>query len=133
MPAPISPAASGLQATPAKAAKQAGRELQAKSAARIRKAAKDFEAILAEQMLKSARRTSSGKGLFPKSAGREINEGMADEQLARAMTRGRGLGVGDYLADQLVPKAPTKLSSPRGPLPIYQDKTLQRAGAGGPR
>lgn len=133
MPSPISPAASGLQAAPAKAAQQAGKEIQAKSAAKIRKASKDFEAILAEQMLKSARRTSPGKGLFPKSAGREINEGMADEQLARAMTRGRGLGVGDYLADQLTRKPSIKPSSSPGLQPIHQGKTVHSAGAGGPR
>lgn len=132
MPPPISPAASGLQAAPSKAAQQAGKEIQAKSAAKIRKASKDFEAILAEQMLKSARRTSPGKGLFPKSAGREINEGMADEQLARAMTRGRGLGVGDYLADQLT-RPTTKPSSPGALRPIHQGKTVHSAGVGGPR
>ena len=92
MPA-ASAAAAALAAAPAKAVELAGKGLQAKANTRIRKAAKDFEAILAEQLLKSARKSSSRSSLFPKSAGREIHEGMVDEQLARAMTRGRGFGL----------------------------------------
>ena len=126
-----SPAASSLAAAPAKAAQQAGRDLQAKSSARIRKAAKDFEAILAEQLLKTARRSSSRAGLFPRSPGREIHEGMADEQLARAMTQGRGLGLGDFLAGQVLRGGGTKRSSSGLARPIVQGKTVQSAG--GPR
>ena len=94
----------------------AGEELQAKASARIRKAAKDFEAILAEQLLKTARRSSSRVEPLPRSPGREIHEGMADEQLARAMTRGRGLGLGDFLADQVLRQTGTK-SLKSGPHP----------------
>jgi Rod binding domain-containing protein len=127
MPA-ASAAAAALGAAPAKAVELAGKGLQAKATARIRKAAKDFEAILAEQLLKTARRSSSRSTLFPKSAGREIHEGMADEQFARAMTRGRGLGLGDFLADQVLRQTGTKYSSRGLPRPIVQGKRVDSAG-----
>ena len=127
MPA-ASPAAAALAAAPAKAVQQVGKELQAKADARIRKAAKDFEAILAEQLLKTARRSASRSTLFPKSQGREIHEGMADEQLARVITRGRGLGLGDFLANQLLRQTGTKYSSPGLTAPIVQGKRLESAG-----
>jgi Rod binding domain-containing protein len=90
MPA-ASAAAAALAAAPAKAVELAGKGLQAKANTRIRKAAKDFEAILAEQLLKTARRSTSRSSLFPRPPA-EIHEGMVDEHLARAMTRGRGFG-----------------------------------------
>ena len=130
MPITPSPGASSLTTAPAKAVQQAGKSLQAKSSAQIRKAAKDFEAILAEQLLKTARRTSShGRGsLFPKSSGRDIQEGMVDEQMARAMTKGRGLGLGDYLATQLLRTTGTKHSSSPINRSIFQGETVKSPG-----
>ena len=34
---------------------------------------------------------------------------MVDEHLARAMTRGRGFGLGDFLADQVLRQSGTKV------------------------
>ena len=123
-----SPAASALTTAPAKAVEQVGKELQAKASARVRKAAKDFEAILVQQLLKSARSSNARSTLFPKSAGRDIQESMVDEHLARAMTRGRGLGLGDFLAEQVLRQTGRKYSSQGLNRPIVQGKRAESAG-----
>ena len=53
---------------------------------------------------------------------------MVDEQLARAMTRGRGLGLGDFLANQVLRQTGTKYSSPGLARPIVQGKRVDSAG-----
>ncbi len=99
---PLPSAASGhLSTAPAKAVQQTGRSLQSATNGRIRRAARDFESILIEHMLRTARSSGSQKGLFPSSNGAEIQRGMADEQFAKAIAQGGGIGLGDLLAQNL--------------------------------
>jgi flagellar protein FlgJ len=62
---------------------------------RIEKAASDFEALLIEQMLKSARESSGGDG--ESSTMMEI----AEQQLSRVLSKSGGLGIGKVIAGSL--------------------------------
>jgi flagellar protein FlgJ len=87
--------------------------------ARLRQAVQEFEAIFLEQMLKTARQSPLKAGLFSPGAGREIYEGLADQQLAQAVARGGGgLGLGKLLMRSLVPDQQPKPSSPGPTRPI---------------
>jgi flagellar protein FlgJ len=87
--------------------------------ARLRRAAQEFEAIFLEQVLKTARQSPLKAGLFSSGAGREIYEGMADQQLAQAVSKGGGgLGLAKLLMRSLVPGQEPKPSSPGTTRPI---------------
>jgi flagellar protein FlgJ len=65
-------------------------------AARIRQAARDFEAIFIGQILEAARRSPLARG--PLTGGNDIYRDMMDQELAKAMARGGGLGLADLIA-----------------------------------
>jgi Rod binding domain-containing protein len=70
----------------------ASNDLQSKSAAdRVAGAAKEFEAVLIEQMLKEAR-TSPGLDEEQDQASATLKE-IADQQFARLIARQGGLGI----------------------------------------
>jgi peptidoglycan hydrolase FlgJ len=86
-------------------------------AARIRQAASDFEAVLIGQMLQAARRSPLARG--PLLGGNDIYRGMMDDEVAKAMARGGGLGLADIIVRHVSgPAAQKKVSSPHGPGPM---------------
>jgi flagellar protein FlgJ len=84
-----------------------------------REAARQFEALFVQMMLKSMRDASSAYG---EQRDRTYDE-MFDQQIALEMTRGRGLGLADMLVQQL------RLSTPEGAGP---DDAAPGAAAGAP-
>ena len=86
-------------------------------AARIRQAARDFEAIFIGQMLQTMRRSPLARG--PLTGGNDMYRGMMDDELAKAMARGGGLGLADMIARHVTGlTAQKKVSSPPGPKPM---------------
>jgi flagellar protein FlgJ len=74
---------------------------------RMREAARDFEAILLQQMLTALRRASGdGKALLS-GTGNKLYQGLMDEELARSLARGGGLGLADMLVRELTRRNPS--------------------------
>jgi peptidoglycan hydrolase FlgJ len=68
--------------------------------AAIREVARQFESLFARMMIKSMR-DAVGKDPIFGSSQSELYQGMFDDQLAKQMTQGRGLGLADMLMRQL--------------------------------
>ncbi|HAI85813.1 MAG TPA: hypothetical protein DCL63_02340 [Firmicutes bacterium] len=64
-------------------------------------ACRDFESIFIETVLKSARAGLPKDGLFS-SHEQEVVRGMLDAELARAMAQGRGIGLADFIRNDVV-------------------------------
>jgi flagellar protein FlgJ len=66
----------------------------------LRAAARQFEAMMTQQMLKAAHAAKLGDDGLGGEQG-EIYQDMFDQQLAQQMSKGRGLGIADMLVHQL--------------------------------
>ena len=69
--------------------------------ARLRQTCADFESIFIQYILKSGRNAFSQNGIFNNSHESKIYKSMLDEQMARCAARGRGMGLGQLLYEQL--------------------------------
>jgi peptidoglycan hydrolase FlgJ len=76
------------------------RQAGAHDPAAIRKVAQQFESMFTRMMLKSMR-DASGKDPMFGSDQQEMYQGMADDQLAVELSKGKGLGLADMLVRQL--------------------------------
>ena len=72
---------------------------QRPDAAGIDKAAREFEGLFAQMMIKSMRDAGFGDALFPGE--NQAYRDMYDQQLAQSLTAGRGLGLAEVIARQL--------------------------------
>jgi flagellar protein FlgJ len=72
-------------------------------AAQIDKVARDMEGLFAQMMIKQMRETALGDTMFPGAAG-QFRE-LYDEQIAKSLTQGKGLGLSDMIARQLTRQA----------------------------
>ncbi len=80
----------------------------------LEQAAQSFEALLVGQMLKMVRESSQSGGLGESdSAGSSVYE-MAEENLARELTRNGGLGLAKLIVRQLSPvqTGPSSVTAP---------------------
>jgi|SRR5579862_5420202 len=68
-------------------------------------AAKDFEALLIGQMLRSVREGGSGWLGTGESEGSDAALSLGEEQLAKAMAAGGGLGLSKVIAAELAPRS----------------------------
>ena len=68
-------------------------------------AARDFERLLATQLVKELRR-GLPEGFFGSEAGSDVFEGWFDENLGDALCEGRGLGLRFALERELGPRSP---------------------------
>ncbi len=93
------------------------------SPATLREVARQFEALFIGLMLKEARKTDFGDGLFD-SQQMDFYQGMFDQQIALEMARGRGLGLADMLVRQLGGATAEPTAPATRPLPA-------RAGSAG--
>lgn len=64
------------------------------------KVAREFEAILTRQLLKSMRDASPGDGIGESEATKSFTS-MLDDQYAQTLTQGRGLGLADMIVKQV--------------------------------
>ncbi len=62
---------------------------------------KEFESIFIKQMIKGMRRTVIKSGLLKEGMQKEIYQDLFDQQVAREMARGRGIGLGEKLYESL--------------------------------
>ncbi|NYZ64348.1 flagellar assembly peptidoglycan hydrolase FlgJ [Luteimonas deserti] len=72
---------------------------QRPDAARIDKAAREFEGVFAQMLIKSMRDASFGDALFPGE--NQLYRDLYDQRLAKSMTDGEGLGLAKVIARQL--------------------------------
>ena len=92
---------------------------QRPDAARIEQAAREFEGLFAQMLIKSMRDASFGDSLFPGE--NQLYRDMYDQQLAKSMTDGPGLGLAAVIARQLGasagdgPALDPRLSPPAAP------------------
>jgi Rod binding domain-containing protein len=102
--------------------------------AKLRELAAEFEAILVGQLLATMRGPGLKGGVFPEAPGREIYQGLMDQEIAKAVSRSGGIGLADMLVRELsrhgLPGAGG--SSPGGRRPIMTGET-SRASDGGAR
>jgi flagellar protein FlgJ len=85
-------------------------------------AARDFERLLATQLVKELRR-GLPEGFFGSEAGSDVFEGWFDENLGDALCEGRGLGLRFALERELGPRtAGDQHPSAEGKLDRAQDK-----------
>jgi Rod binding domain-containing protein len=88
----------------------------AERAARLTKAAHEFEAIFVGYMLKAMRSTVARDGEQEQGFGGPMLEGLFDMQLAGTLTAGGHLGIGEALAERLQ-HAGTPVPAPQDALP----------------
>jgi peptidoglycan hydrolase FlgJ len=75
-------------------------EARADSPKALREAARQFEALFLQQMLKSMREANMGEGLMDNDQSKHY-QSMHDQQLAIDLSKGRGLGLAETLMRQL--------------------------------
>ena len=94
--------------------------------ARFRRATQEFEAIFVEHMLKTSRQSSAKGGLLPSGSSGDMYRGMADQELARAVSRAGGLGLGDLLSRHMIGADAKKVSrgAIAGPIPLSEGKGI---------
>lgn len=73
--------------------------VQRPDAARIDQAAREFEGVFAQMLIKSMRDASMGDSLFPGE--NQLYRDLYDQRLAKSMTEGNGLGLAKVIARQL--------------------------------
>ncbi len=93
------------------------------TAAKIKDAAREFEAIFIQQMLQTARQATVPGG----RSGQNLYQDLMDEHVARALAKGGGIGLADALARDLTRQlaGPKKSSSPApgGPIQAGEGRT----------
>ncbi|RKD21959.1 flagellar protein FlgJ [Caminicella sporogenes DSM 14501] len=67
----------------------------------LKSACKQFEAIFVNMLLKNMRKTVVEGGFIKKSHAREIFEGMLDEEIAKEVSKGQGIGLAKIMYEQL--------------------------------
>jgi flagellar protein FlgJ len=83
----------------------------ANDAAQIDKVARQMEGLFAQMMIKQMRETALGDTMFPGAAG-QFRE-LYDEQIAKSLTEGKGLGLSTMIARQLTREAGGGAEEPR--------------------
>ena len=101
----------GLNALKAKAAGN-GRDPDT-----LRAVARQFEALLMQQVLKSARAAGLGDDLAG-GPGADTYKDLFDQQMAQQLSAGRGLGIADQLVRQLSGQQGEAVSAPLNPLSL---------------
>jgi peptidoglycan hydrolase FlgJ len=103
--------------------------------AAIREGARQFESLFARMMIKSMR-DAVGKDPIFGSSQSELYQGMFDDQLAKQMTQGRGLGLADMLMRQLqhagggaAPTSPAASTNPAASASAAAPATTSAAAA----
>ena len=69
--------------------------------AKLRKACVDFESYFIHQMFKEMRKSIPSDGIIPKGHAEKIFEDMLDEEVAKSIAEGRGVGLADMMYKQM--------------------------------
>src|ERR1051325_6767514 len=70
---------------------------------KLREAAQDMESLFVTQMLQAMRQTVPESGLLGSGSGQKLFRDMLDQELAKEISHGSGLGIGEMLYRQLAP------------------------------
>ena len=81
--------------------KKTGQPADMPKEAELKKACRDFEAIILQQLLSSMRKSIPKDGLLGNSYSQDMYQSMYDEGLAKEMASSRGIGLADALFRQL--------------------------------
>jgi peptidoglycan hydrolase FlgJ len=65
------------------------------------KACDDFEALFVKYMMQQMRETIPKDGLFGQSQAEKIYTGMLDDEVAKSISHGRGLGLAKAMYEQM--------------------------------
>ena len=76
---------------------------------KLRKACADFEAIMLNQLLSTARQSMPEGGLFGGGHAEEMYRSMQDEELSKHLTQGKGMGLGELLFQQISKQHPSTI------------------------
>jgi len=95
--------------------------------AKLKEAARGFEAIFIQQMLKGMRQPQAG--LLAPGPGRQLYQDLADEELARSLSRSGGVGLAGFLVRHLTGPGQKKVSSPSSAEPMTPHKTTDLEGS----
>lgn len=68
---------------------------------RLREAAREFEGLLVEQMVKEMRNAMPKSDLMGKEPGQELFQEMLDGEFVRLMTQKGGIGIADFMVRSL--------------------------------
>jgi len=68
---------------------------------KLKKACNDFEAIFVKQLLTTMRKSVPKGGLFGNGFENEMFQSMHDDELAKAIAHGKGIGIADVLYNQI--------------------------------
>jgi len=107
------------------------RDAATQSPQAIREAARQFESLFTNMMLKSMRSATGQDPLFGSDQA-DMYQDMFDEQMATQMSRGKGLGLADMLMRQLMQSAPDAAPAgmTQGTAPAAGAKPAAAAGTG---
>ena len=81
--------------------------------ARIRESAREFESVFLSFLLKTMRRTVPEGRTPALGGGNRVYQEMMDEELARTVAKGRGIGLADILVRDLTRKNSSSLPPER--------------------
>ena len=82
-----------------------------RTATKIRESAQEFESVFLSFLLKTMRRTVPEGGTPGLGGGNRVYRDMMDEELARTVAKGRGVGLADILVRDLTRKKTSSLPS----------------------
>ncbi len=68
---------------------------------KLKEACQGFEEIFVNMMLKEMRKGIPKAGLFPDSLQKDIYTSLFDQQIAKEISKGKGMGISDMLYENL--------------------------------
>jgi peptidoglycan hydrolase FlgJ len=68
---------------------------------KLEKACNDFESLFVKYMMQQMRETIPQNGLFGHSQAEKIYTGMLDDEVAKSVSHGRGLGLAKAMYEQM--------------------------------
>ncbi|SFH69421.1 flagellar protein FlgJ [Tindallia magadiensis] len=77
------------------------KDMDSKEKERLMAACREFESIFLHMMIRQMRDTVPDNSLIEKSHAREIFEDLHDEELAKNMAKGQGIGLAQQMYQQL--------------------------------
>jgi flagellar protein FlgJ len=95
MPVSLTPAAAALPLLPQDSPKAGGTPEQ-----KLKRTCQDFEALFIYKLLERMRATVPKEG-YLHSAQEDVYQSICDQQVATALSRGKGMGLGEVLYRQL--------------------------------
>jgi flagellar protein FlgJ len=84
---------------------------------KLKTACEDFEALLIARMLQLMRRSIPQNGLSGSGPGKEVYQGLMDQELAKKMSRRGGIGLGEVLYRQVLQRDEKARAAGRKELP----------------